>query len=404
MMTDTGTIIRRPARAKLSTAVQVFALLSLTALGGCGDREEAAAEGGPETRGPAPAIEVQTASPVVGEITRFAGFSGEILADTLVEVAPLESGRLVELRVDAGDMVEAGDVIARIDDSLVRRQSNEAGSRVETAGARIDRARAALRRVENDIERRRPLADRGTFPAADFEALQDERAVQIAELSLAEAEHQQARAAASTARSAVDRRVIRAPISGVVAHRYVSVGAMVSPQAPLLTVLDASSLRVVTHLPERHVGTLRPDLPATLEIDAAGEALEARILRVAPQVDRSARTVMVEIALPESALELVRHGMFVRGQVALGRLTDATLIPGAALVDDPTGALVWTVVEGEAQRVPVQVLAREGDTIAVTGVDSASTLVVNPPARLQPGAAVRATPSEPSPQATGDGT
>ncbi|MCA9565841.1 MAG: biotin/lipoyl-binding protein, partial [Myxococcales bacterium] len=201
-----------------------------TVVAGCsGDDDSSESSGqsqgpprGPRDDGP---VGVRVAISTSGRMERTVPFTAELLADTMVDVAPLESGRLTSLEVDEGDRVEAGQLIATLDDDVQDRVRAESRSRLDTSEARLEQARAELRAQENEVERRRSLVDRGAFPEADFAQLRDRVEVLEQAVALAEAQVDEAESAVRSGRVSVERREIRAPISGLVVERHLSAGA-----------------------------------------------------------------------------------------------------------------------------------------------------------------------------------
>jgi len=385
-------VLRGPAPRFVSTwmhccAIAGVALLAL-GLGACGAQEAPGAEAGPaEPRAPEP-TSVRATLVEQGTLDLTEDFTGEILADRVVELAPLGSGQLLELFVDQGDVVSAGMVIGRLDADEQETMRAEQRARIQTEGARRDVARAELRDHLREIERRRVLVERGAFNPAELQRLEDRSEVLQSAVELAESQHREAQRALSSVETSLRRRDVVSPVDGVVVDRLVTAGAMVSPQEPLIRVIDESTLELVARVSERRLGDLRLGTRARVRLDARpDETLEATVIRVGSTVEREARTVEVRLRVDPRSVTL-RHGMFARGEMIVQSVPSALHIPVEALVGQPGSRAVFVIREGTAHRVPVEVELETRRRAAIVGVAPGDLVVLSPPRGLGDGDAV----------------
>ena len=360
------------------------------------DDENADAGGGGRGEGDGPpptAVRVATAE--LGSLDRYANFTGELLAEVMVDVTALESGLLVELLVDEGQRVDRGQRLAVLDDDLQQRQRAEAQARVETSEARRDQARAELRAQENEVERRRDLVRRNAFPEAELALLEDRLEVLREAVSLADAQLGEARATVGSTRVSLSRREVLAPIGGMVITRHVSPGATVSMQIPLVTIVDTRSLMLTANVPETQIAEISAGGTSAVTFDAIPDAVFAfTVLRVGQRIDRVSRTVEVMLTSDEPDPRF-RHGMFARGRFITGHVDDAVVVPNEVLQTGLDGGVsVWTVEEGRARKTDVSVALSSERVSAIEGVTAGTTLIVSPPRRLQDGAPVHVTRSD----------
>ena len=368
----------------------LLASLLLVLLCACNSKEEENAESSEPGQGGGPpptAVRVTTAE--LGSLDRYAAFTGELLAETIVDVTALESGLLVELLVDEGAWVERDERLAVLDNALQERQRTEAQARVETAEARREQARAELRAQENEVERRRELAGRNAFPEAELALLEDRLAVLRAAVSLAEAQLDEARAAVRSVNLSLERREVLAPFSGLVITRHVSAGATITVQTPLLTIVDTSSLTLNADVPEVQIADIDVGGSAAVTFDATPDVtFSFTVARLGQRVDRASRTVEV-LLTPDEPDPRFRHGMFARGRFVTGHVDAAVVVPNEVLQTGLDGAVsVWTVQDGHAQKLDVSVVLASERTTAVEGITAGTALILNPPRRLQDGALV----------------
>jgi RND family efflux transporter MFP subunit len=237
-----------------------------------------------------------------------------------------EEGRINELEVFEGDMVEEGEVVVGLEDDLLQ--------------AELDKARATLAQAELDVGR--------------LEDLVSKRAASDAELS-------QARTAVAVARGDVrllETRLtftrIPAPFDGVVIERLVEPGDFVSKNTHLLTVADPESLVAEVYASELILPRMKVGDPAQLRIDALGAvAFPARILRIHPSLEQTSRQGIVELTLEDPPAG-VKAGQFVRVTLETAAV-ERLLIPFRALRRDRDGEFVWLITEqGQASRREVR--------------------------------------------------
>lgn len=336
--------------------------------------------------GEPPPTPVRVATARHDDLVRWVEIIGDLEAQRMVEVAPLESGQLVELLVEEGQNVEAETLIGRLDDELQQRHEREASARVETAEAGEAQARAQLEAQQNEVGRRRPLVEQNAFPEADLRQLEDEVAVLEQTVALAEAQVAEAETALRSARDALERRDIRVLFGGVVAQRHVSEGAMVGPQTPIITLVDESSVQLIVRISERELAHVAPGTVAEIQLDAAPDRwFNATVRRVGRVVEPISRTVELVLDIDDGASAL-RHGAFVRGRLAAQSTTDVVVVPTGAITYTREGeAVVWTAEDGTAAQIPVTVVFETEEAAAVDGIAAGVDVILAAPMGLRDG-------------------
>lgn len=284
------------------------------------------------------AVPVMTAPVGLGEVNdRIAAIgTGEALHS--VVLMPEVSGRLAELLVSAGDRVEAGTVVGRLD----------------SAAEQIarDRAELMLDEARNTAERLARLQASGT--ATEVQIREAALAVRTAELGVRQAEFDLA------------RREIVAPITGWIGIIGPEVGAQISPSTAIARIDDRSMILVDFSVPERLVGRIATgDALDVTPLARSDVSLEGRIRAIDSRVDQTSRSLRVvgELANPDDTL---RAGMAFSIAITL----PGTMYPAV----DPLsiqwgneGSFVWAVREGRSVRVPVRILQRSDGAVLVRG-------------------------------------
>ncbi|HEX8956206.1 MAG TPA: efflux RND transporter periplasmic adaptor subunit [Burkholderiaceae bacterium] len=213
---------------------------------------------------------------------------GSVEAVRRVDVAPQVSGRVVALPVKAGDMLKAGQLLARID-ARAAQETAAAGM------AQAEAARAALHVAQKEYERQRQLLEKQYISQAAFD-----RAEAQYKAALAGANAQLAAANAARTQSAFFE--LNAPFAGIVADVPASVGDMAMPGHPLLTFYDPAALRVSAHVPEAAAAALKAGTPVRVEfpgLQGAQRMQDIARWSLLPAADPASHTVELRIDLPE---------------------------------------------------------------------------------------------------------
>ena len=259
--------------------------------------------------------------------------TGTLDAVTTVQVGTQVSGIVSEILVDYNDRVEAGQVIARIDPTLLE-------IAVREARADLERTQASLRDARADFERLRPLHEDGVVSEADFEQARYELEVAAATVGSAEVGLEKARQNLAYA-------TIYAPISGTVVERDVDVGQTVaaSLSAPELFEIagDLSSMRILASVDESDIGLIRDGQQARFTVQAypdltfQGTVRQVR-LQSTTQENVVNYTVVVDVDNSDGRL---LPGMTATVDFLVEAATDVLSVPNAALRFRPTEEM-WT--------------------------------------------------------------
>ncbi|MDH5535584.1 MAG: efflux RND transporter periplasmic adaptor subunit [Betaproteobacteria bacterium] len=286
-----------------------------------------------------------TAAVEYREVDEVYTVDGTVEAVKQSTVAAQISGRVVEIRFDAGDRVKQGETIVRID-------AREVSDALASAEAQRAQAQATLINAKATYERTRELfGQKFVSQAALDKALADYRAAQ--------GQFEAAAAGASRAATIKGYAVVAAPYSGVVAARHVELGETVNPGTPLMTGFAPQDLRVVADIPQFKLGAIRRDAPARVEFVQMKQWVEASP-SVLPTADARTHTTRVRLALPRY-VEGTYPGMYARVHFTVGR-TKKLRIPAVAVVRRTEVTGVYVVGENDAlQFRQVRLGAAAGD-------------------------------------------
>jgi RND family efflux transporter MFP subunit len=313
-------------------------------------------------------------------------YPGE-LAASAADVAAFYAGRLTAVRVRVGDRVAAGDIVAELDPVDAREQIAQAEAQARAAAAEERRARVEHQAAVVEMERVAALAERGIVSQQEIDTHRARAAALDAEVKTAAAGEAEARARVKLLEKRVVESRVRAPFAGRIAARYVDPGAIVTAGARLVRVVAEAPLWVRFEVPEQDVAglTVGSTVRVTTEVGGAPAAgaeggaagadpaigVPATITGIAGEVDRAQRVVAVEGRI-DAPPPFWLPGMYAEAIVARRSYQDATVVPGVAVLSRlaPSGATengVFVLADGTARWVPVAVLARDGDRVAVQG-------------------------------------
>lgn len=316
-----------------------------------------------------PAVQLATAVAEYREVDVTYPAEGVVEAVRQAVVAARVPGRIVELKVDAGDRVKAGQVIARIDE-------REAGQAVAEARAQVARAEADLANARANYERTQKLVAEKFMSAATLDKAR-------ADYRAAEAQLAAARAGAEQATTSRDYASVTAPFAGLVATRHAQAGEMAQPGLPIVTIYDPSEMRVVASVPQATAAELRGKVQAAYaELPTLERTVRAKAVTVLPSADARTLTTTVRLDLPEPIPGAV-PGTFARAQFTIGR-AKRLVVPARSVVQRSEVAGAYVVTDsGAVQLRQLRLGERSGDQVEVlAGLEAGERVAVDPAAAL----------------------
>lgn len=342
-------------------------ILAVSALWGCGGDKPADT---PEARRVSITAAVAARYPV--EVIEES--VGYIDTQTSPLVAAEVAGRLVEVKVDVGQAVKAGQVLARIEAVDYQNELRSASAEVARLVALVDNQRRV-------VDRYRSLGQ---------DRFVSETALDEAESQLTALTEQLANAKArrDMAARGVSKTAVLAPVDGVIQQRLVSTGTYVTNGQALFQVATRATLRVHLPLPETVLGRLRAGQTVYLTTPTApGQTVTGTVTELRPVVSTGSRAGEVIVELPNPGDWA--PGASVVGRVVLER-RDSVVVPAVSVVLRPAGQVAY-VVDGETVRqVKVQVGERLGSEVEiVSGLAAGDRIVVDGAAYLSDGAVVK---------------
>ena len=306
-------------------------------------------------------IQITTAPITRGDIVDTVGATGTLQAVTTVQVGSQVSGNIQWLGADFNSIVKKGQVIARLDPSIIQTQIEQAKANVTRGEADLEGRRVTLADAKRKLEQAKQMWEKQLIPreqleTADLNVKTQESAIRSAEAGLI-----QTRSQLNTQEVNLGHTVIRAPIDGIVISRSVDQGQTVaaSMNAPVLYVIaaDLTKMQIIANIDESEIGRMRTGQPVTFRVDAyptdrfIGTVHQIRLL---PTTVQNVVTYSTVISVPNPDYKL-KPGMTGDVTIEIARRDNVLRAPAAALRFRPSN----DVFAALKQEVPPE-MARGG--------------------------------------------
>lgn len=317
-------------------------------------------------------VTVEAVPVTIGTIAREITAVGTLRSAETVIIRPEIAGRINSVGFDEGTSIAKGEVLVKLDDSIL--------------AADLEEARANLALSKANAERATSLASRG----AGTQRARDE----------AEAKLRVDQARIEQARARLDKTVITAPFAGIVGLRSISPGAYVQPGQDIVNLEAIDPISVDFRIPEIFLAHLREGLKVAVTADShPGREFPGMVTAIDPAVDAMGRAALVRARLDNSDKAL-RPGQFVRLVLTVSESVDAITVPEEAIVPRGQQMTVIRIVDGKAQPVPVTTGARRDGMVEITqGLAPGDVVVTAGQMKLRPDTPVIVSPVNNSPAA-----
>lgn len=358
---------------------------------------------------------------------------GTVVSLASVPLATKLMAEIKQLRLEVGQHVSKGQVLAVLDDREILAMRSEAAafraeaqaalgevkgvqqqaaSAVAQANAALSQSEVALADSRRELARSRVLFEENVIARAQLDKSQlavdlAEQNVEQAKASLGqakaavaqaqsrapqvEARKQQANAKDMQAAALQEYAVLRAPFEGIVTQKYFEQGQLSVPGQPILVIEQLSAQRISAFVPDTIVSQLKVGSPVPFEYEAAGESRQAKgiVAVIGASADPASRTFPVEITVADT--RGLFNGQFVRLLFNAGGPRTRILVPASSVSLDGEQSYVWRISNaGVAARVPVDVgRISEGQIEILRGISEGDSIVLSPPDDLFDGALIQ---------------
>lgn len=356
--------------AGMKTSGRLISIATLLGAAAC-----ARAEAAPSPAPSAEAVTVTTVEVAEKIFPKTTLLSGSVVANQRAEVAADTAGKVLEARVERGDVVKQGELLVRLD-------TRDSALGAAEASAALAAARTGEQHQRLECERSEKLLAQRVISRSEFD-----RQKAACEASVASTRAAAARAARA-GKQVGDGRIV-APFSGVVVERAVSKGDFVAPGRPVVVLVQRDPLRVELSVPEAAVAkVVRDQVIAFSVAPLPAERFRATVRFVGPVIDAKSRNLTIE-ALVASDDPRLLPGMFATARLPVGEQR-LLAVPPSAVAGTRESPRVFVVVDGTVQERVVQLGEPEGDRVAVLkGLRAGERVVVKPTAAVVDGARVK---------------
>ena len=351
------------------------------------------------------AVEVQTAvardaSGGSGERTVL-NASGYVTARRQATVSSKVTGKVMEVLIEEGMKVTNGQVLARLDDSNVKTSLDVAVAQLASAKAALAETEAQLKDADQEFQRTAELARQHIASQSDLDLAESNAKALQAHLAQQKLDIVVAQRQVEMWQQQMDDMIIRAPFNGVITTKDAQPGEMISPvsagggftRTGIGTIVDMSSLEIEIDVNESYINRVEPGQPVEATLDAYPDwRIPCKVIAIIPTADRDKSTVKVRVGfdqldprlLPDMSIKVAFRD---NGGAAAGR---AVIIPKNAVLSRDGRDVVFVVQDGHAERRAVTVNDTQGDdSVLSAGVAAGEKVVVNAPANLRDGMAVK---------------
>jgi membrane fusion protein (multidrug efflux system) len=321
----------------IPAALFAVALSGTALISGCGVGEASVAD--TDTLQAATPVPVETTIPFRSDIYATYAASASITSDADAPVTARVSGDVIDLLVEEGDRVKAGQILARLD-----------GKRLQLE---MLAAKANLERARKEYKRNTDLHERGLVSSAMFEGLKFDLASLKATYDLKRLNY--------------DYSNIRATIAGVVSSREIKLGQNLAVGQVAFRITETSELIAYLQIPQAELSKFKSGHAATVKVASMPHSeFAATIVRISPTIDSRNGTFRAT-AIIDNADGNLAPGMFGRFTISYEIHANALVIPSHALLDEDEETTVYVVLNGEVVRRPVNVGIEEDGRVEILG-------------------------------------
>jgi len=294
------------------------------------------------------AIPVEAASVQIGDISAYYSSTATLEAEQEAMVVAKVRGIVKNLAVEEGDYVNAGKVLATLED--------------EQLSLEAEKAKATMDRLNNELKRKAELYNKNLVSAQEFEN--------------AKYEFQAQKSAYKLANLQLEYSQIKAPINGIISDRLIKVGNMIDANQEVFKITDFDPLLAVLNVPEHEMDKLQKGQQTLIQVDAIkGKSFEGRILRIGPTVNPETGTFEVTVTINDKSRQL-KPGMFARVRIVYDTHQKTLMIPKNAVITEDGNSSVYVIKNKLTYHMPVHTGYVNGNDIEILqGLTKTDTVV-----------------------------
>ena len=308
-----------------------------------------------------PTLTVTVITPQTASLAQKISANGSLAAWQEAIIGAEANGlKITEVRVNVGDRVQRGDVLAVLQADTLRAE-------LAQAEAALAEATASAQEAQAQSDRARSLQQQGFFSNAQLSQT-------LAADASAQARVQSARAMVQLQTVRLSQTQVRAPDAGVISARQATLGSVVGAGTELFRLIRQGRIEWRAEVTAAEMGRIQVGAPVQVKA-ASGQLLPGKVRMIAPSVDAQTRNAIVYVDLPTTTGS-ARAGMYAQGEIVLGQ-SPALTVPQSAVVVRDGFSYVYTVgTDQKVSQLKVQTARQSGDRVEVTGALKADARVV----------------------------
>ena len=306
---------------------------------------------------------METTETSLGEAIATFKSTAVLEADRQATVTTKSSGIILDIKVEEGDVVKAGDVMLVLESDTQRLSLNSAKANYEKSLNNLKRAELMLKKGLTNTEQ----VDNLRFETKSLKASYEQAAMNLSFTQ------------------------VKAPFDGMVAKRHVKIGNLIQNATAVFDVVDFNSLQAKISVPEHHWLLMKKGLPVSFDFDAVKNmAIKGHVERIAPTIDSNSGTFQVTVAVDNNE-HILRPGLFAKAEIIYDQRSDVVVVDKDAIIREDELAYVYEL-EGEDQvkRTTVTLGYEMTDIVEVTsGLLAKRTVITTGKHNLTPDSAVK---------------
>jgi len=331
--------------------------------------------------------------------------SGYIVARRRATVSSKVTGKVLDVLIEEGRHVNAGQIVAHLDDTQPRASLNLAEAQLGAAQKSMAEDQAKLAQAEVTLKRREALLKEKVVGQAEVDDAQSVVDSTKARIAYSQQQLGVAQRQVELQKTMLDDMIVRAPFAGVVISKDAQPGEMISPvsagggftRTGIGTIVDMSSLEIEVDVNETYINRVVPGQKVEAMLDAYPDwRIPAHVITTIPSADRQKATVKVRIGfesldpriLPDMGVKV----SFLRDAPPAGQApsTPSVIVPKAAVKSADGKSVVFVLNEDRVERRAIKLGLENGDQVEVlSGVRAGERVVVDGPATLKDGDKVK---------------
>ncbi|MDT0496048.1 efflux RND transporter periplasmic adaptor subunit [Algiphilus sp. W345] len=353
------------------------------------------------------AIEVRSAVALAASSGAAAGSvldaSGYVVARRQATVSAKITGKVTKVLIEEGQHVQAGEIMAELEDATESAQLNLSRARLEASRSELRQLQVQLDDAQRTLRRNRELAERKLVSQSLLDTSQAEAEALEAQLATARENVRVAQRQVDVSQRNLDETTVRAPFAGVVTVKAAQVGEIVSPlsagggytRTGIGTIVDMDSLEIEVDVNENFINRVQSGQKTTATLNAYPEwKIPARVIAVIPTADRSKATIKVRVEILEKdARILPEMGVrvaFLGEEQPQGEKLEGVLVDAAAIKNDGGAKVVYLIRGDSVERRAVTTGIKRGERVQVTaGLSPGNRVALGPLDQLSDGSTIR---------------